>query len=156
MVFVCFDSWFRWLYVCISFPVVVRSARVTCSTILSAWRPTWWKSKTLYMLKTNSAAFCLLSEFTLVMMVKEMNKPANISTLFCNKETKKKSKVLFFFISPQNSNWQAHLHYHTHSKLCVSGRGWEVIYSLCVFSINCPRKKVIRTKRVFFPVICSL
>lgn len=99
VVFFClFVCLFHCLYICISFPVVVRSARVTCSTILSAWRPTWWKSKTLHMLKTNSAAFCSLSEFTLVMMVKEINKPANISTMFCNKETK---KVLSFLSAPR-------------------------------------------------------
>lgn len=127
--------------------MVVRSARVTCSTILSAWRRTWWKSKTLYTLKTSSAAFCLLSEFTLVMMVKEINKPANIINNDLSKKQRNEKKSFFF--SPQNSSWQAHLHYHTHSKLCVSGRGWEVIYSLCVFR-ELPRKEVRRTMRVVF------
>lgn len=97
------------------------------------------------MLKTNSAAFCWPSEFTLVMMVKEISKP--ISTIYCNKELK---KSLVFSISPQNSNWQAHLHYHTHSKLRVSGCGWEVIYSLCVFSMNYHAKRWIELTEIFF------
>lgn len=132
--------------------MVVRRARVTCSIIPSAWHPTWWKSKTLYTLRTSSAACCWLSEFTLVMMVKGNNKPANILTMFCNKETK---KSFVFSISPQISNWQAYLHYHTHSKLCVSGCGWEVIYFSCVFSINYHAKRWVELTVFFFPVIFS-
>lgn len=62
--------------------------------------------------------------------------------------TKKWGKKKSFSISPQNSNWQAYLHYHTLSKLCVSGRGWEVIY--CVFSINYHTKRWLELTVYFF------
>lgn len=52
------------------FPAVVRSVRAICSTILSAWHPTWWRSKTPSMLKTSSAASCWLRKFTLVTTVR--------------------------------------------------------------------------------------
>lgn len=103
------------------------------------------------MLKTNSAAFCWPSEFTLVMMVKEISKP--ISTIYCNKESKK--KPCLFYQPPEFQLTSASSLPHTLQVACF--RMWMRgnLFFMCVFH-ELPCQEVNRTYREFFPVICSL
>lgn len=79
------------------------------------------------------------------MMVKEINKPANISTMFCNKETK---KVLSFLSAPRIPA-DKRIFTTTHTPGCVFQDVDERLSFMCVFH-ELPRKEANRTNRVFF------